>query len=93
MKMAAFAILLWLGTSAHAQETRPTADCYAISPPVPGTPHVNVLRINKCTGATWVLVKIGLPKVKSADPNGFTYRWYQINEAEGEAYLVRDSLN
>lgn len=48
--------------------------------------------VNRCTGATWMLVRESLPRAKGNSEEPFTYRWHPLATEENEAILGYPAL-
>jgi hypothetical protein len=60
MKVLATAIILpsiTAATPALAQDNKPPAICWEILSPAQGVSPHSVLKVNKCTGETWILTR------------------------------------
>jgi hypothetical protein len=68
------ALYMLLPPSAHAQDAS-TNPCWEVTAP---SVQRLLLLINKCTGKTWLLIKVNVRKAKSGLPGVYTYRWRPI---------------
>jgi hypothetical protein len=79
------AVLLLPAALAHAQAPSPL--CWEVVPSGQGTLPTVFLKVNKCTGETWVLIRT---PVKADNPQAFTWRWFPLsNDSQGEPILNR----
>ena len=64
-----------------------TQPCYELVPmPTKEQPYGPLL-LNRCTGATWLLVRSGLPDVAGKATNSFVFRWAPLGASSGESVL------
>lgn len=77
MKKAVFTGFLILASNmpAFSEETK---DCYSIIEPSQGSSVQFPLKINRCDGTTWVLVRVYLKKTKDGPPGPYVLRWFHI---------------
>lgn len=68
----AFAQPVW------AQDTKGLPGCFAIVSPIQGIAPSSFLKINKCTGGTWILIRVQLPKARPNEQESYTYRWFPL---------------
>jgi hypothetical protein len=47
------------------------------------------LKVNKCTGETWILTRTRLSDAKATIPATYTFRWRPLLQGEEEAVLDR----
>jgi hypothetical protein len=64
--------------SAQAQDEKQSSACYAIISPVQGVLPSSFVKINKCTGQTWMLVRYVLTKGGATDRGSYTWQWAVI---------------
>jgi hypothetical protein len=91
MKVLATAIILPSVTAAMpalAQDNKPPAICWEILSPAQGVSPHSVLKVNKCTGETWILTRTRLSDSKGTAPASYTFRWRPLLHDEGEAVLT-----
>lgn len=55
--------------------------CFQIIPPTASMPPFQPIKLNVCTGESWLLVRMPLEK------GYFTYRWQALSHAEQEPML------
>ena len=82
-------VALWLGflASAHGQEVK--AECFQIVSPVVGASPASFLLLNKCSGSTWMLVRVQDPESKPGRADYFTYKWLPLSTGNREPQTVR----
>jgi len=75
---------------AFAQEGAPTTQCWEVLAPPQAIAPASALKINKCTGETWLLVRTRLSDAKAPDVDGtYTFRWRRLMQDDtGEAVLA-----
>jgi hypothetical protein len=81
---------------AFAQESPPpapsaaTVPCWEVLAPQPGTAPAAALKLNKCTGETWLLVRTRLSQANAPDIDStYTFRWQRLMQDDaGEAVLA-----
>jgi hypothetical protein len=91
MRILVGAIWLLMFAPAFAQDGKTSVDCYSVITPAGGTAAPNYLKLNRCSGESWLLVRVMLPKQKPTD-NGdtYTYRWFSIGHEDGrEAVMIQ----
>ena len=64
-----------------------TEPCYAIVPPPQGLGPDGSVMIDRCTGKTWLLIRIAIPNDQGEVTGDFTYRWAPILYGDREALL------
>jgi hypothetical protein len=86
-QILAFQILaLGLATGAAiAQESRPSGACFDFVSPQQGVTPGSVLKINRCTGESWMLTRTRLSEPKPNSPGTYAYRWVPLSHDEKEA--------
>jgi hypothetical protein len=92
MKVLAIAIILPTVTAAAhalAQDSKPLAACWEVLSPAQGVSPSSVLKVNKCTGETWILTRTRLSDAKATVPATYTFRWRPLLQGEEEAVLDR----
>jgi hypothetical protein len=91
MKLLAIAIALPSVTAAAhalAQDSKPLAVCWEILSPAQGVSPHSLLKVNKCTGETWILTRTRLSDAKASALASYTFRWRPLLQDEGEAVLT-----
>jgi hypothetical protein len=80
---------LWLAflATAHSQEIK--GECFQVVSPVAGTSPASFLLLNKCSGATWMLVRVLESEGKPGKADYFTYKWLPLSTGEREPQTVR----
>ena len=86
--IAASTLCLFCGLPAFADETpvkAPDGSCYEL---IPGnnTPPFTAILLNKCTGATWLLVREFVPDAKAT--GSFTFEWHPLKVSEQPEILT-----
>ena len=75
------AIALWFVAIdpeyAHAQNESAKAMCFEVISPSQ-TAQSNQIMLDRCTGATWLLVRVSLPDMPGRPSQSFTYQWEQL---------------
>jgi hypothetical protein len=61
----------------EAQETT-TKDCFSIIAPVGNSPMPYTMKLNRCDGSAWILVKVSTRKSKDGSPVPYAFRWFPI---------------
>jgi hypothetical protein len=64
-----------------------TEPCYSIVPPPQGLGPDGSVMIDRCTGKTWLLIRIAIPNDQGEVTGDFTYRWAPILYGDREALL------
>lgn len=86
--LAALSLVCAVSPALAQSEPKPPAppqasnpECLQLSQPAEGTTPNTPLLLNKCTGSTWMLVRVPLP----APSTNTAYRWLplQVSDAEG----------
>lgn len=62
-------------------------ECFAVVSAATGVSPNVLLMLDKCTGATWVLVKTQLKEAGAGEKALFTYRWAPITKTYIEPQL------
>jgi hypothetical protein len=91
MKVLAIAIILPSVTAAAhalAQDSKPLAVCWEVLSPAQGVSPNSFLKVNKCTGETWILTRTRLSDAEATAPATYTFRWRSLLQDEGEAVLT-----
>jgi hypothetical protein len=60
--------------------------CFDVVPTTGDAPFGPIL-INRCTGATWLLVREDAPDMKGTPTGKFTFRWHPLGSAANEVIL------
>jgi hypothetical protein len=85
--MARLVVILVLLTALTAIPAAAAEECFQIIAPIApastvGAPAaVAAIKLNRCTGETWVLSLLNIP----GKPGGNTWRWTPINNEDHEA--------
>jgi hypothetical protein len=81
--------LFSLGTLdlAAAQETK---DCFSIIPPVASSPMPWPMKLNRCDGTTWILVRVYGSKPKDGGMAPFAFRWFPIQDGGSQESSNRE---
>ena len=90
----AIGLLALTALPAQAQDEKHPPECYVVVSPVQGVSPLNFLMINKCTGASWMLVQYSVPK--EGPPNqkgerellGYTWHWVPIQPVPENTPLI-----
>jgi len=61
--------------------------CYNIASPGQGATPDGMVLIDRCSGKTWLLIRIQIPDDKGNPTSEFTYRWAPILYGDREALL------
>ena len=64
-----------------------TEPCYTIVPPPQGLGPDGSVMLDRCTGKTWLLIRIAIPNDQGELTGDFTYRWAPILYGDREALL------
>jgi hypothetical protein len=91
MKALAIVIILPSVTAAVpalAQDSKPLAVCWEVLSSAQGVSPNSLLKVNKCTGETWILTRIRLSSAEATAPAAYTFRWRPLLQDEGEAVLT-----
>jgi hypothetical protein len=72
---------------ALAEDSAQFPSCWEAIPGNGTTPSV-FLKINKCTGQTWMLTRLTLSPAKGSSPETFTWRWVPLLDQAGEGVLT-----
>lgn len=78
-------ILLAFYGRAFAQDIKPEAHCFLVVPPVSNTALSAPIKLNTCTGESWLLVRTPIDKI-----GGYTYVWEPLAHAD-QAPALHDS--
>jgi hypothetical protein len=70
--------------AAVAQEGKSSA-CFDFVSPQQGVTPGSVLKINRCTGESWMLTRTRLSEPKPNSPGTYAYRWVPLSHDEKEA--------
>jgi hypothetical protein len=91
MRTLVGAIWLLMFAPAFAQDGKASVDCFSVIAPGGGAGAPNYLKLNRCSGESWLLVRVMLPKPKPSDKGDpYTYRWFSIGHEDGrEAVMVQ----
>lgn len=90
MRMAIAVLFVSIAPAMAAEETQ----CFEVVSAGPNIVPNSFIKINKCTGQSWVLVKTTLPKAKNEVDTPFTYRWMMLNSEDREPSMVsRSQMN
>jgi len=75
-------------TGAQAQTA-----CFELATPSPSTVTlgVHMVMVNRCTGASWALVKVFGVSPKKGEPPNYVFRWFPLSAQEQEATLAGPS--
>jgi hypothetical protein len=67
-----------------------SALCWEVVAPQPGIAPAAALKLNKCTGETWLLVRMRLSQASAPDVDStYTFRWQRLKQDDtSEAALV-----
>jgi len=84
MKTAFILMMVFYSGLAKAEDRK---DCFDVIPPAANSPLPSAIKIDRCTGTTWVLIRVYPPKGKDAAPGPFRWRWFPILEDVGEATI------
>lgn len=82
----AIAALIWNWKAIFPEDQPPPISCYEV---VNIDTNIPVIKINRCTGDGWFLIKVPLEEDKDGKTTSFIYRWYKIEGGYGEPSLVR----
>jgi hypothetical protein len=74
VSMILVAALFLPAALAHAQAPSPL--CWEVVPSGQGVLPNFFLKVNKCTGETWALIRTPIGPVKTDNPQTFTWRWF-----------------
>ncbi len=74
-----------LRATAHSQEIK--GECFQVVSPVAGTSPASFLLLNKCSGATWMLVRVLELEGKPGKADYFTYKWLPLS-TESESHRL-----
>jgi hypothetical protein len=74
------------GAAAQPSSTR-TEPCFDILSPAQGSSPDGMMLIDKCSGRTWLLIRIPIPDDKGNPTTEFAYRWAPILYGDREALL------
>jgi hypothetical protein len=90
LSFASTALLLTLfslGTLdlATAQESK---DCFSIIPPVASSPMPWPIKLNRCDGTTWILVRVYGPKPKDGGAAPFSMRWFPVQDSNSQEATI-----
>jgi hypothetical protein len=66
------------------------AQCWEVVAPRQGVAPAAVLKLNRCTGETWLLVRMLLTEAKAPGIDAtYTFRWQRLRQVDtGEAMLA-----
>jgi hypothetical protein len=87
VKLVSVAIVLGLVSFAPALGQAAKEDCFQIVSPIPGNAQANLIMLNRCSGASWMLVRS--PTVSKTNPLDFTYRWMPLSVGQREPEFTR----
>jgi hypothetical protein len=87
VKLVSAAIVLGLASFAPALGQAAKEDCFQIVSPVPGNAQANLIMLNRCSGASWMLVRS--PTESKTSPLDFTYRWMPLSVGHREPEFTR----
>jgi hypothetical protein len=71
--------------AAVAQDNRSSGACFDFVSPQQGITPGSVLKVNKCTGESWMLTRTRLSEAKTNSPGTYAYRWVPLSHDEKEA--------
>jgi hypothetical protein len=70
---------------ARAQDGRSPGACFDFVSPQQGVTPGSVLKVNRCTGESWMLTRTRLSEAKPGSPGSYAYRWVPLTHDEKEA--------
>jgi hypothetical protein len=89
MRRSIAVAVLWLAVLASAQGQEIKGECFQIVSPVAGTSPSSFLLLNKCSGATWMLVRVLESEGKPGKADYFTFKWLPLSTGGREPQMVR----
>ena len=87
VKLVFAAIVLGLASFSPALGQAAKEDCFQIVSPIPGNAQTNLIMLNRCSGASWMLVRG--PTESKTSPLDFTYRWMPLSVGHREPEFTR----
>jgi hypothetical protein len=79
---------LWIAMFAPVVGQEQKGDCFQIISPIAGNPQTNFILLDRCKGATWMLVRTSHPESKTGQPD-FTYKWMPLSVGDREPQFTR----
>ena len=79
-----------LAAPALAQDRTPATVCWEVLAPTQGIAPTAAIKINKCTGETWMLVRTLLSEAEAPGIHStYTFRWRRLMQDDtGEAVIA-----
>ncbi len=79
-----------IAAPALAQDSAPATVCWEVLAPTQGIAPAAAIRINKCTGETWMLVRTLLSEAQTPNIHStYTFRWRRLMQDDtGEAVIA-----
>lgn len=85
--MRAFAIIGVAACCGALPAQADTTQCFQIVQPVAGTGLLSPVKLNTCSGESWMLVRMPLEK------GFYTYRWQPLQHADQEPRLFDQGIS
>ena len=89
MRRSIAVAVLWLAFLASAHGLEIKGECFQVISPVAGTSPASFLLLNKCSGATWMLVRAVGSEGKPGQADYFTYKWLPLSTGDREPQMAR----